>query len=80
MHRIVATRNVIVWQTRVYPKEDQTVTALNREIRDWLGENIGSGTWETELREHRHGRSSYVQITFDIEAEDDAMAFKLRWS
>ncbi len=73
MKRVLAQRYVPVWQTKVIPKKDQSLTSLNREIRDWLGENIGSGSWETKLQ------GNYVEITFDIDAEDDAMAFKLTW-
>ena len=80
MHRIMATSTLIVWQTRVYPKEDQNVLGLQLEIRNWLVENIGSSTWETELRDHRYGNLTYIRVTFDIEAEEDAMAFKLRWT
>jgi len=62
------------WFMEVPEKGNQSVVELNREIRNWLAREIGSGSWETEIT------SRAVRVYFDLEAEDDAMAFKLGWT
>lgn len=88
MERSAEKINAIVWMMRIYPKKGQSLSSLNREIRNWLGENIGSGSWETELSSGSRGGSyserrdpllSHVKVMFDTNAEEDAMAFKLAW-
>ena len=79
MERMMEKRYVEVWSMKLYPPEDIDLTAFNREIRNWLGQNIGSGSWETELS-GTLAIPLYVKVIFDIEAEEDAMAFKIVWS
>ncbi|KKN44285.1 hypothetical protein LCGC14_0694900 [marine sediment metagenome] len=62
------------WYIKIYVPDDKDPTSFNREIRNWLARNIGSGTWETECG------VDYVGVYFDIEAETDVMAFKLAWT
>lgn len=56
----------------------ENLTGLNREIRDWLGQNCGC-TWETKLE--GKGQSTLgISIYFDLDSDHcDLMAFKLRW-
>lgn len=61
------------WYIRIYIPDDKFPTIFNREIRNWLAINIGSGTWETKCE------VEYVGVYFDMDAEGDAMAFKLAW-
>ena len=59
-----------------YGKEAANV---NRNIRDWLGENCGC-TWETKLNRDED-YSIIVGVYFDLDTpEEDLMAFILRWT
>lgn len=52
---------------------------LNREIRDWLGQNCEC-TWETKWIKDNGRYMDKVGVYFDLESnEEDMMAFKLRW-
>ncbi len=48
MEQITKQRYVLVWCMKVYPPEDTDLANFNREIRNWLAQNVGSGSWETE--------------------------------
>ena len=79
MERGTEFRPVTVWKGKLFASKNQDIIELNREIRNWLARNIGSGTWETKLTLDEKSWDTFITITFDIEAEEDAMAFKLRW-
>ncbi len=64
------------------PDDSEDLTGYNRELRNWLARNIGSGTWETELKYRDDPYScdgAYVLVTIDKGADEDAMAFRLAW-
>lgn len=54
---------------------------LNREIRDWLGQNCAC-TWETKIELCGPFSMDFriIEVYFDMDTpEDEMMAFKLRW-
>lgn len=81
MEKTTVLRPVQVWMMHMYSPKNKDLAAFNREIRNWLARNIGSGSWETKMIAlHRlDNNEPYIEVTFDLNAEEDAMAFKLRW-
>ena len=69
-----------VWIAELSAPKGIGPAEYNREIRNWLARNIGSESWETSLTGIEFTDVPRVRVTFDIDAEEDAMAFKLRWS
>lgn len=67
------------WYIKIYVPGGKVPTTFNREIRNWLARNIGSGTWETEYKVDTSKNQFYVGIYFDMDAKEDVMAFKLAW-
>ena len=62
----------VPWQNKIAPAE------VNRNVRDWLGENCGCA-WETKFDDDENN-SCVVGVYFDMDtAEEDMMAFKLAW-
>ena len=64
----------------------KTHDAFNREIRNWLGQNCQC-TWEThwesiqDLSQMKTQKTQSLEVYFDLDsAEEDLMAFKLRWT
>ncbi len=76
---MMAQRYVPVWGFKMYPPENRELTKFNRQLRNWLAVNIGCGTWETEMKGDGRWGDAYILVTIDKDAEEDAMAFKLRW-
>ncbi len=68
------------WYMKIYVPDETIPSSFNREIRNWLARNIGSGTWETECKVDVSKNRFYIGVYFDIEAETDVMAFKLAWT
>jgi len=85
MESITALRYVPVWGFKMYlPDDNEDLTGYNKELRNWLARNIGSGTWETEVKypNNQYSRDyddAYVLVTIDKGADEDAMAFRLAW-
>lgn len=72
-------RGCKVWEVILKTPKDTDVTEYNRCIRNWLARNIGSGTWDTSLTGMEFHDIAEVRVIFDLDAEVDATAFKLRW-
>jgi len=60
--------------------KDIDVIEYHRDIRSWLTSNIGTETWDTNLTGMEFIDIAEVRVIFDLDAEVDAMAFKLRWT
>ena len=72
-------RGCQVWEVILTTPKDIGPVEYNRYIRSWLTRNTGSGTWETNLTGMEFTDIAEVRVIFDIDAKEDAMAFKLRW-
>ncbi len=73
-------RRCNVWCARIFVPKNTDPIEYNYQIRNWLESNVSSGTWETSLTGVDFTDTPKVRVIFDLNAKEDAMAFKLRWS